>query len=207
MERITRLRSCGQGRNCLIVGGGHSAAKIDAASFDGAKMVVNDSFYDFDSGKYMQDIQPDFLVCSDSSVNDLLVKMNIPRKTAIISYVNTATHRARYYYSLSDLWTDMRVKDHSNTGLKALVIAKDIMRFDRIYLTGFDFKPAVVDGKAVSHLNGDRIGSKYIEEGSFQHHLRQLPAMAAEFLGLKNTTHVYNTNPDSLLTAFAYGVP
>lgn len=200
MQRITELKDIGIGKKCLLIGGGMSVLNFDFSRLpdDFVKIVVNDAF--------PNGIRVDYMIYNDLSFLKMLKNLKIPEGVKIIGYVNNPSKKMHYGYRLSDLKC---VSDFSNTGLKALLIAKNIMRFDEIYLIGFDFHTRKVSGKQQSHFFGDDIGHnrKYPEKRMLNDHFERLKGMVCEFEVIKERENVYNCYKDSKLKIFSYLLP
>jgi len=207
MKSIRELSGSGIGKKILIIGGGCSAGQFDYERLgkDFVLMTVNDSMYDFKSGKYFKGIKPDFLIYNDISAIREIKKMKIPG-TKIIGFGNHHFPGCSYLYRLSEVGGI----DSTNTGLKALMIAKNIMQFDEIYLIGFDFKTRKTKkGKERSHFNGDRVGKneKYLSQAGLDHHIATLESMPKEFEVLQDREGIFNCYKHSRLTLFQFGMP
>jgi hypothetical protein len=104
--------------------------------------------------------------------------------------------QAHYQYRLKEL---KFAKDSDNTGKKALILAHDFLKFDEIYLIGFDFKTEKVGNKEVSHFFGDAVGKheKYLDQMKVNDHISRLDDMISQFDNISHYDNVYNLSKDS----------
>ncbi len=204
--RVNELFDIGIGKECLIIGGGLSVNEFDFnLSKDMVKIAVNDAF--------PENVKIDYLVYGDKEFVPKFKKManrDQLEGVNIISNMNFPPNREHYDFTLDDFSQVGFIVSHSdNTGLKALIIAKHIMKFDKVYLIGFDFHTRLVDGKEQSHFIGDLTGQdeKYIDEMMVRDHFKRLTVMINQFNIITDTTGIYNCYKESSLTKFEKKIP
>lgn len=203
MQRITVLKDIGVGKKCLIIGGGMSVQDFDFDKLDPdiVTIGVNESGIECP-------IDTDYMVYNDVSfikiLKVLILENKIPQKTHIIGFANSNyKNSADYYYRNEDV---NPCKDQDNTGMKAIVIARNIMNFDVCYLIGFDFQTRKVGDKEQSHFYGDPIGKekKYPAVQLLKSHFQRLKIMIDQFENISNLTNIYNCYEGSSLKLFPY---
>ena len=204
MKRITELKGIGAGKTAILIGGGYSAGGIDLSKLpkNAVTIALNDSMY-FDDG---YKIVPNFMIYYDRNMIKVMKKMNIPKSVQIISYNNSMIPGCHFHYRLGDI-KKCRMQD--NIGKKALVLAKEIMGFDKIFLIGFDFYTKKINGNISSHLQGEKIGigQKYVNKQHFETHLKRLNKRPGEFEVIKDFENVFNCNPKSALKYYGFLMP
>lgn len=204
MFRINDLKDIGIGKKCLIIGGGNSVSGFDFSKVeDYIKIGVNEA--GIKSG-----IKTDYLIYNDTCFLPVLAKLDTS-KVKVICFQNNYCKQPHYAYSLFTFndFGYSELREESNTGLKAVIIAKHIMKFDEIYLTGFDFDVKVINGKEQSHFWGDDVGhnKKFENEQHLQDHFKRLDYMVKEFDILKDILNIYNCNSESKLKRFQFKNP
>lgn len=200
MQRITQLENIGSGMDCIVIGGGMSALEIDYEKCKHCdKIVVNDNI--------PKNVSPDYIVYNDINFISALRSKELYKKAVIISYVNAQCEEVHYTYRLPDFSRyGFNILDFHNTGLKSVIIAKFILGYDTVYMTGFDY--TTVNG--VSHHIGDDFGegTKYPTRENLEGHYKRLDPMLAEWdVWTLPVDGVYNCNPDSSLKKFEFKLP
>lgn len=204
MKYITELQQTGIGKKCIIIGGGMSVKEFDFNKLpdDFIRITVNDSGTGLTT-------RIDYTIYADIPAIKTMEKLNNlgkviglwnSRKAGLTDYTFTYNQIMR---------NGTIVKDSDNVGYKALVIAKKIMMFDKIYLTGFDFECGYTNGEKISHHFGDSVGpdKKYYDEIQLNYHFGRLKNMIKEFERLTDTSNIYNCNRNSLLKLFPFAMP
>lgn len=208
MKSVRMLKDVGIGKDCLIIGGGMSVKDFDFSKLPDMKiMCINNAV--------PEGMKIDYLVYRDCCFIDVLKAMDLGNVKNIICFRSSFFNKGLnfqgevYGYTHSDLSQKIVIKDSDNTGIKGLVIAKQIMNFDKIYLIGFDFNTLMVDGKKQSHFYGDEVGhgKKYYEQNHLNSHLKRLPQMIEEFNRIRDTKNIFNCNKHSALTLFQHAMP
>lgn len=196
MQWIETLKDIGKGNKCLIIGGGLSVQDFDFNKVPEAygRICVNNAFVD--------GVRIDYLVYNDNSAVRLLKKIKLPEGVKVIGEANNPCPLADYYFRNESFNCESR----DNTGLKAIMIAKNLMNFDEIYLIGFDFHTKEINGKKQSHFYGDEYGEhkKYPEFQQVQDHFNHLPKMLAQFDRFPDMDNIYNCYKESSLKKFPY---
>ncbi len=138
-------------------------------------------------------------------ISKLVDDGKLPDSIKVISFGNNQCDRTDYCYRNSHLDTT----DCYNTGLKALLLAKEVMNFEKIFLIGYDFHTVKVNGIEVSHFQGDPVGhdTKFPVRSILEGHFKRLPGMIAEFESVRNIAGIYNCYKQSLLRKFQYALP
>lgn len=202
MKRITEIAGCGNGRDAVLVGGGHStgAFNFKALGNNCDVMSMNDSLWMGNGWHHV----PDFLLYYDANMLRVLAGMKIEPKTKVIGYNNSYWPRMDYDYRMSDL---VPCRMNYCIAAKALYIAVEIMKYSRAFLVGVDFYTKEVNGKESSHFQGEQIGAgkKYSDDAHYKTHLQNLNR-EGEFEAL-NFDNVFNCNPQSKLKKYAHGMP
>lgn len=201
MNRVTALAGYGVGLDLIMVGGGHSVKDFDFTKCKTHRvMALNDSLYVGNAWHHV----PDFICYYDANMIRVLQAMKIDKRTKVIGYNNSMWPGLDFDYRMNDV---SPTKQHYCIAAKALVIAYNIMRFNRIYLVGIDFYAQEIDGKVKSHFQGDPIGPglKYSDEAHFKTHLGNLDR-TEEFNDL-NFENVFNCNPESKLKKYEFKKP
>lgn len=201
MNRITALAGAGVGFDLIMVGGGHSVADFDFSRRPGERvMALNDALYVGGKWHYV----PDYICYYDANMIRVLQGMKIQKETKVIGYNNSMWPGLDFDYRMTDVHP---TRQHHCIAAKALVIACNIMRFNRVFLVGIDFTAKEIDGKTVSHFQGDPIGPglKYSDETHFKTHLGNLDR-TEEFTDL-HFENVYNCNPESKLRKYEFKKP
>lgn len=207
IQSIRVLDGMGEGRRCVLIGGGMSVNDFDwsIVTKDMVTIAINEAIPE--ALGYV-----DYLIYRDNAF--LRILKTIPRhkygQLIGFSMSQCAEVLPNFVYTandFADLGIDILQSD--NTGLKALVFAKRLMRFDEIYLIGFDFQTRHVDGKERSHFYGDFIGDgmKYTHEGYFNDHIARLGSMIEEFQRFPDTSGIWQCYADSQLKQFPFGLP
>jgi len=163
MQRIKTLKGIGTDKDCLIIGGGMSVNDFNFSKIkDMTIIAINNS---------LPDIKIDYMIYNDIAFLRILKTMEISEGMKVIGYAKSQyKNKADYFYRDEDVFPCI---NDDNTGLKGIVIAKNIMDFKDIYLIGFDFNTVQKDGRERSHFYGDDIGhkKKYIDDSMFRSHI------------------------------------
>lgn len=201
MQRITELNGIGIGRDCLIIGGGMSAKSFDYSGLDDIVTIgVNEAGLE-------SPIDTDYLVYADNAFVRVLKGYEIPEKTKVICY-HGFPWKADYNFTCHDFGS-YKIESSDNIGLKALIIARETMKFENIYLIGFDMRTHVMDGRQQSHFFGDDIGhnKKYETQQNLDGHFNRLSDMLEQFEIVRDMKNVYNCYAGSALQLFPHGLP
>lgn len=196
MRRIDELCGKKAGKTALVVAGGLSAGVLDYESIDRSKLdiiALNDSLYYEDGYR----VKPDYLIYSDVSFVRVLIKM-VTAGVDVIGDVNAPSPKVKYSFVKNQF--SFKFKDTHNVALKSIFILQS-MGYDEIYFTGLDLKADDVDGKIVSHHQGDKVGKgeKYPDESALLRHIKRLEAFIDQFNEVESFEGVYNTNSESRL--------
>ncbi len=195
--RVSKLNS-GIGKKCLIIGGGESAGRFDYNKLPKGFVLIG-----INESGIMTGHKTDYLIYADGTfVRNVLSTLRVPYETAIVCPSEKPSPLARYCYSHPDIHPCL---SEYNTGLKALIIAKTLFKFDEIYLVGFDYY--CKEGQ--SHFYGDNVGSgqKYSEPSNLEGHYKQLNYMPDQFNIVSHYDNVYNCNESSNLRLFKFKKP
>jgi len=200
MQWIEAIKSKCIGKKCLIIGGGMSVLEFpfEKLTDDFIKISINDSI--------PENVKVDYLFYNDGCFIDVLKEKKLYEKTTVVSYANSRCSHCTYIYGTNHT---KGCTDSDNTGLKVLVIAKDVLEFKEIYIIGFDFQTCNVNGKKQSHFFGDEIGhkKKYSDQTFLDEHYSRLDRMPEEFNIIKDRSGIWNCYKYSRLKIFAYGLP
>ena len=204
MKFITELQGIGINKKCIIIGGGMSVKEFEFNKLpdDFIRISVNNSSADLTA-------RIDYSIYSDIPAVRVMEKLNNLGKV-IGLYNSRKAGFTDYTFTYNQIMRGGTiVNDNDNAGYKALVIAKIIMKFDKIFLVGFDFTTAIIDGVKVSHHYGDTVGpnEKYFDDIQLKHHFGRLKNMIIEFNRLTDKSNIYNCNRDSLLKLFPVAMP
>ncbi len=217
MQGISVLKDRGKDKDCLIIGGGTSVLDFDfmrTRKLD--TIAVNDSF--------PENAKIDYCMYNDACFLPVYKAKRLwERCGEVIANAKSYYDGAKYYYKDSDLPPSV---DDDDTGLKAIILAKDVMRYERIFLIGFDFYTLDKEGniqenveiditKPVdhsnyrSHFHGDPVGAneKYTCEMNLTNHINRLSVFLKRYKKIKNIQGVYNCNKDSALRLFPHAMP
>ena len=199
MQWVTDLKGRGAGKQCLIIGGGLSVEDFDFSSLpdDFVRICINDAL--------PENVRIDYLIYNDPKMIPVIKNLELPESIKVISFGNSSCERTDYHYRNSHL----NCEDSDNTGLKALLLAKEVMNFDKIFLIGYDFHTNVINGIEVSHFQGDPIGhdTKFPVRSLLDQHFKRLKDMVFQFEIIKNMTGIYNCYKNSRLRKFEYALP
>jgi len=179
---------------CLIIGGGESAGRINAYDLIGKKVdtiITNDNLPAW--------AQPLYFIASDSAMERTYRKMKKPSGSKIIGPPALGGVSDLVYW-----FRDIGARDIENTGLKAIKACR-LLGYEIIYLVGFDFYTYEDQGKTRSHFIKEEIGpgEKYETDQALKDHITSLERMIGEFEEL-STEGIYNLNADSNLRAFPF---
>ncbi len=218
MKTIRTLDSTGIGKSLLIIGGGTSVGQIDFTRIPEhmVKWSINDAvpwrmlpeFAKHPLSTYV-DAEIDYILYNDVCAGEVLKQLDIDG-IPLITFNGHHIPGTEYTYRLDDFrHLKVNIADSFNTGLKALVFAKRLMKFDAIYLAGFDFYCDETSGARVSHFFGDSVGEKkkYAIEQNRDCHFRRLKAMIKQFDNLPDVDGIFNCNAGSLLMRYPHRLP
>jgi len=129
LKPLSTLRDLGRGRTCLIIGGGHSVNKID---FD--KIPKDVYIISTNNHKYKM---ADMIVYYDKDMNEYFRNKILKPNQLLVGFqhskkLNHTTDNCTHFYTYQDMI-------FGDTGYHCLQFADKIFRFDKIYLTGFDY--------------------------------------------------------------------
>lgn len=203
MQWVTDLKGKGEGKQCLLIGAGMSVEDFDFMSLpdDFIRICINDAL--------PKDVRIDYLIYNDPKmipvIKKLVKKNELPQSVKVISFGNSQCDRTDYCYRNSHFGC----VDSDNTGLKALLLAKEVMNFDKIFLIGYDFHTNLINGIEVSHFQGDPIGhdTKFPVRSLLDQHFKRLKDMVFQFEIIKNIAGIYNCYKNSKLRKFEYALP
>ena len=199
MRRITDLKNKHAGQQCLIIGGGTSFLHfpLHKVPMNVLRIAVNDA---------VPADGADYVIYCDASFIRVIRSKSLHEKTTIIGWSHNYCNEAHYYYRECDV---VPAIETDNTGLKAIIIARNIFGCSDIFLAGFDFYTREIDGEKQSHWYGDEVGhnKKYAVQDNLDSHYSRLSKMVEHFDKVKEMDRVYNCNTESALTVFPFGLP
>lgn len=191
-EDVMALAGLGIGKKCICWGHGYSAERILHAGVDRKYQIIA-----VNTTKYCP--SPDYLLAYDSPILFAIRQgaMTVPKKTKIIASYHWDGTEATYGYHVNSFPRSKTPKfSHFRSGLRAVYIASEIMRFDEVYLVGYDYMlhPIKIrdpgDVRTWENDNPQPIAKIYLDE------------QIEEFSCLQWTGKIYQTNSDSRLTQF-----
>jgi hypothetical protein len=130
MQHVSKLQSIGEGKRCLIIGGGHSLN-----GFEWEKLP--DDLYIIACNRHMRSIA-NMVIYYDKDVNNWYKnhENGIPDSTILIGFkhnkIDHVCKRCNYYYNYNDIL-------FGDTGFHSLQMADRLFNFNDIYLIGYDY--------------------------------------------------------------------
>lgn len=199
MQRVTVLKDIGKGKPCIIIGGGTSVETFDFSKVRNTTVIsVNNSI--------PNGVDVEYVIYNDACFTPVLKEYRLWESHKVIAYCGSMNINCQYYYRPEDC---LPAIEDDNTGLKSLIIARNILGFEKIYLVGFDFYTVNVNGKLKSHFYGDEVGhnKKYECDMNLKNHYARLPKMIAQFDKVADMPFVYNCNQKSELGLYPHAMP
>lgn len=188
MESVIKLSGTGIGKSCLIIGSGVSAGEFDYSK-------VPQTVYKIGINFLFIKTWIDFNLFVDKKYSYFLEKANIDDRIQLIGLKENISEKMKARVDYSFLMGE--VGDGSHAGYFALKIADSIMKFDKIYLIGFDY--TTIDGYI--HYYGDHYKSEKRKEAYID---RNFQTFLNDFKHEKWNSEIYNLNKDSELKIFKY---
>ncbi len=199
MRSVNDIRNIGKDKNCLIIGGGLSVNNFDFSKLpnDYITIAVNNAL--------PKDVRIDYIVYNDANFLRIIKDLNLNDHTKVIGSDSSPFPGIHYYFrneQISCLGSD-------NTGLRALMIARDVFCCKEIYLIGFDFHTRIIKGQEQSHFYGDKFGKteKYPTYQQVKDHFKRLNVFIEQFDRIQDISNIYNCYEESSLKKFPYKLP
>ena len=192
MEHIKKLLGFGQGKRCLIVGGGHSVN-----GFLWSRLP--DDLYIICLNDHLSQMA-DMIIYYDKVMKRHYLKHVIGDSVKLVGHrkaegstIDSTVPRCDYWYNVvSDV-------EFGDSGYMSLQMADKIMDFDEIFLIGYDYK---IEGKSYHH-NEEVSSEKDINGFIRTSILKVLP----RYDTIKWNNRIYNCNFESNLKLFEYKLP
>lgn len=123
MKTVLELAGEGDGKECIIIGGGESVNTLDWLSLprDMVRIQCNVPYHGF----YV-----DYCIYWEKICREEYNRLGI--KSTFIAHEDHKTDQDHYYY-------DPSFMPMFDTGLNALFLASEIMLFNKIYIIGYDY--------------------------------------------------------------------
>jgi hypothetical protein len=196
MLGVEMLNGIGKGHTALIIGGGMSVLSYPFEELDDdiVRIGINESAVEAPT-------RVDYCFYNDPYFSERVDVQKLSEKMMVICTDSGFAVSGVSYKCSHDFFMKLGhhvLHGHGNTGAKAIIIAKKIMQFDKIYLIGIDGK---CDENGQSHFHGDEKYGNLIEI-----HKRDLSErFHMEFDSIKNTCeNVFNCYRESAVKAFPY---
>lgn len=200
MLRIDALKNKGIGKHCLIIGGGTSVTNFDFNNISDVDIIsINDSI--------PEGMKVNYCMYNDTCFLSVYENKKIWEKCdEVICNASAYYKHCTYIYKDHELYPCLQDDD---TGLKAILLAKNIMKYENIFLIGFDFYTKEINGVKVSHFHGDDVGKgkKYHSQTNLDNHIKRLSVFIERYEKIKNIEGVFNCNSESALKVFPFKQP
>jgi len=127
MIHVSALSKQGIGKSCIIIGGGESIADFDFST-------IPDGFVRINCNYPYHGNHVDYMVYWDKLVADEIEVYGKPCE--LIGYKHV---RLNFMHDSTDFFYKKEDVPMYDTGLNSLYIASEIMKFDTVYLVGYDY--------------------------------------------------------------------
>jgi hypothetical protein len=192
MKHISELLGIGEGKKCLIVGGGPSLNTFEWDKLEDTYIIcINDHFPQL----------ADMIVYYDKDMRDYFKEYTIPDRTLLMGFrknkddvcsIDHTCERCDYYYTYMDM-------EYGDSGYHTLQFADHILNFSEIYLIGLDY---TTDGRSY-HYNETESDPEKLEK--FQKW--SIEIVLKKYFNMDWTNDIYNCSRNSALDIFEYKLP
>lgn len=188
MEHINALSGLGNGKRCLIVGGGHSINDFKWSLLPG-------DFYIICINDHLSQMA-NMIVYYDRKMQKYFRKHYVSEGTMLVGFKNnTIDHtvdRCDYFYTYADI-------EFGDSGFHVLQMTDKVFDFDDIYLLGYDYR---IVGKSYHH--NETISDETLMKKFTGHSIgRVLP----KYNNIKWQNRIFNCSKDSNLKIFKHKLP
>ena len=188
MKHISDLTNLGDGKDCLIIGGGHSVNEFDFYNFDPDVYIIS-------TNNHLNQLA-DMIIYYDKDMKDYFTKHVVSERTLLIGFKhNSIDHtcdQCTHYYNYNDIL-------FGDSGFQALQFADKIFNFSRTFLIGFDYE---VLGQSYHFDEG--ISDKKKQSEFVKHSIGKV---LNQYNDITWVNKIYNCSNRSQLKTFERGLP
>jgi len=204
VANISTLKNKGVGRSCVVIGGGTSVLNIDKSILNGEHDVWCVNVIK----PPIEQKNVNYLIYNDQSARDKIKKMSIDDDITVISNSKSQCDRVNIAYGdafIRRLFLKTKAFEDTgtSTGMKCVAICAFLMRYNKVFLVGFDYYTSEKDGKVAMHYHPD--DEYYPSDRVLQTQLKHMKQHLLDWECVDwSNAPVYNLNKNSALRVFPF---
>lgn len=201
---LSTLSGKGVGKSCLIIGGGTSVLDLNYSLIESIEDVwaVNVIKHP------IQQKDVNYLIYNDQSAREKVKNMSIDNHITVISNSKAQCNRVNIAYGdafIRRLFSKTKEFEDTgtSTGMKCVAICAFLMRYDKVFLIGFDYYTSEKEGEIAMHYHPD--SEYYPSDRVLQTQSKRMKQHLLDWDCVDwSSAPVYNLNKDSALRVFPF---